>query len=286
MPIQTLDNPFADSAGVDVSETMIREAAPSMPDTKLQDLLRAANNETFDKQEGVNEKFLLDKEITSIASTISAELGPFALDSYANSQDIVSSGALRILNEGDRTGSFRGENARGGSQWDVQQLSVASLNDTSGLSTTSPAEYRTYDTVAGDFNIAPALENADGSADTEQRDATTTANVGSEGDGTQSLDTDTQAVFILGMYQSTNPRVVEKALIDVDDGEDRTPFDVYGKSNLGTLQAFETPSVEYITDDDTFDINGTATQAASTDIFPFGVDFNTAANFESITSAL
>jgi len=279
MPIETLSDPFSDVASLDITETMIRENAPSMPDTKLQDLLRAANNEQFDKQEGVNEKFLLDKELTSVASTISAELGPFALDSYAQSQDIVSAGALRILNEGDRTGSFRGENARGGSQWDLQQLSVSSLNPDE----TDPAQYRTYDTVVGEFNIAPAL---DGSG-TEERDANASPdNSGSEGDGSHSLDTDTQAAFIMGMYQSTNPRVVEKALIDVDDGEDRTPFDVYGKSNLGTLQAFETPSIEYITDDDTFDINGTATQAATTDLYPFGVDLNTAANFESITSSL
>lgn len=282
MTIDVLGDPFASSAQVSVDEKMIREAAPSMPDTKLQDLLRASNNEQFDKQEGVNEKFLLDKEISSIASTISAELGPFSLDAYANSQDIISAGALRILNEGDRTGSFRGENARGGSQWDLQQLGVSSLNDTSG-SVTDPETARTYNTVAGDFNIAPSLDSDNGN---DVRDPGTGTDVGSENDGTHSLDTDTQAVFILGMYQSTNPRVVEQALIDVDDGEDRTAFDVYGNSNLGTLQAFETPSVEYITDDDTFDINGTATEAATTDLYPFGVDMNTAANLDGPTSQL
>jgi len=282
MTLDVLGDPFASSATIDVDEQLIRERAPSMPDTKLQDLLRAANSEQFDKQEGVNEKFLLDKELTSIASTISAELGPFSLDAYANSQDIISAGTLRLLNEGDRTGSFRGENARGGSQWDLQQLSIASLNDTAGSSVT-PSTARTYDTVAGEFNIAPSLGDA---SDTRDPSSDSGNNVGSEDDGTHQLDTDTQAAFILGMYQSTNPRVVDKAIIDVDDGEDRTAFDVYGNSNLGTLQAFETPSVEYITDDDTFDINGTATEAATSDLFPFGVDLNTAANHESITTKL
>jgi len=197
---------------------MVREAAPSMPDTKLQDLLRAADNEQFDKQEGVNEKFLLDKELSSIASTISAELGPFSLDAYANAQDIISAGALRLLNEGDRTGSFRGENARGGSQWDLQQISVASFEDEENT-TLDPASARTYDTGrTGDFNIAPRIDTNADAVDTNP----TQADVGSEGDGTHALDADTQAAFVLGMYQSTNPRVVEKALIDVDDGEDRT----------------------------------------------------------------
>jgi len=282
MPLEVLGDPFASSATIDIDEQLIRERAPSMPDTKLQDLLRASNSEQFDKQEGVNEKFLLDKELTSIASTISAELGPFSLDAYANSQDIISAGTLRLLNEGDRTGSFRGENARGGSQWDIQQLSVSSLNDTSG-SVTDPATARTYTTVEGGFNIAPSLDSSNGS---DVRDPGTGTDVGSENDGTHKLDEDTQSAFILGMYQSTNPRVVEKAIIDVDDGEDRTAFDVYGNSNLGTLQAFETPSVEYITDDDTFDIDGTATQAATTDLYPFGVDLNTAANLESISTQL
>jgi hypothetical protein len=282
MALEVLGDPFASSASVSVDEQMIREAAPSMPDTKLQDLLRAANNEQFDKQEGVNEKFLLDKELSSIASTISAELGPFSLDAYANSQDIVSAGALRILNEGDRTGSFRGENARGGSQWDLQQLTVASLEDDDEYGG-DPAAARSYSTGrTGDFNIAPKLDTASNDVQTDP----TEQDVGSNGDGTHSLDTDTQAVFILGMYQSTNPRVVEEALIDVDDGEDRTSFDVYGNSNLGTLQAFETPSIEYITDDDAFDINGSATENATTDLYPFGVDLNTAANLSGIQSEI
>jgi hypothetical protein len=269
MPLDVLDDPFASSSSVSITEDSLRDASPSMPDTKVQDLLRAADNESFDKQEGVNEKFLLDKELTSIASNISAELGPFALDSYASAQDIVSAGVLRVLNEGDRTGSFRGENARGGSQWDVQQLTVESLNDTS--SQPDPEQFRTYNTGgSGKFNIAPAILPGGG----EDRDPS--AGVGSNGDGTHSLDEETQAAFILGMYQSTNPRVVEQAVIDVDDGEDRSAFDVYGHSNLGTLQAFDTPSLEYITDDDSFDINGSATQGATTDLYPYGVNFNTA----------
>jgi len=284
MAISVLNDPFANSASLSVSESAIRNASPAMPDTKLQDLLRAAERESFDKQEGINERFLLDKEILSIASNISAELGPFTLDIYESAQDIVAAGVLRTLNEGDRTGSFRGQNASGGSQWDIQQLNVASLNDTSGLSTTSAAEYRTYSTVAGDFNIAPSLENADGSADTDQRDATTTSNVGGNGDGTHTLDTDTQSCFILGFYQSTNPRVVEQVQVNIDDGESRTPFDAYGHNALGTLQAFDAPSFEYINDDDSFDINGSATSASTTDMYPFGLDLNTASNIGDLSS--
>lgn len=284
MTLNVLDDPFQSSASINVSQDQIRAAAPSMPDTKIQDLLRAANNEKFDKQEGLNEKFLLDKELSYIASNISAELGPFALDAYASAQDIVEAGVLRVLNEGDRTGSFRGQNARGGSQWDVQQITVSSLNDTSNQA--DPSQFRTYNTdSAGAFNIAPSIANDDG-ADERNPDNDSSQNVGSEGDGTHQLDEDTQAVFVLGMYQSTNPRVVEQAIIDVDDGEDRTSFDIYSHQNLGTLQAQQTPSVEYITDDDTFDINGTATQAAQTDIYPFGVDFNTAANLPDLETGI
>jgi len=279
MALDILGDPFASTASISLSGDSIRDRAPAMPDTKLQDLTRAAENESFDLQEGVNEKFLLDKEITSIASNISAELGPFALDSYANAQDIISAGVLRVLNEGDRTGSFRGQNARGGSQWDVQQVTVGSLNDTSNQPT--PEQFRTYSTGStGNFNIAPAIVPGSGN---ENRDPTNTS-TGSNGDGTHTPDNETQAVFVLGMYQSTNPRVVENAIIDVNDGEDRTPFDVYGHSNLGTLQAFETPSIEYLTDDDAFDINGTATQNATTDLYPFGVDFNTAENLPGLNT--
>lgn len=284
MPLEVLDDPFSDRAEISITDTDIRGAAPSMPDTKVQDLLRAAGNEQFDKQEGLNEKFLLDKQLSYVASNISAELGPFALDSYASAQDIIEAGVLRVLNEGDRTGSFRGQNARGGSQWDIQQLTVDSLNDTSNQD--NPADFRSYNTgSAGAFNIAPSIANDDG-ADVRNPGDDGAENVGSQGDGTHQLDEDTQAVFILGMYQSTNPRVTEQAIIDVDDGEDRTPFDIYSHQNLGTLQAQETPSVEYITDDDTFDINGTATQAAETDLFPFGVDFNTAANLPDLGTGI
>lgn len=270
MALNLLGDPFAAEANTALDEGTIREAAPSMPDTKVQDLIRAVENESWSKQEGINEKFMLDKEIASIGSYVSAELGPFALDTYEMAQPLVSAGVLRIINEGDRTGSFRGENARGGSQWDVSQLTVDSLNPDED----DPSQYRVYDTVTGDFNIAPALDGAG----TEERDPSSDSgsNVGSESDGTHKLDEDTQAVFVLGFYSSTNPRVVEQAKVGVDDGESRTAFDVYSHQNVGTLQVQETPSLEYITDDDTFDINGTATEAATTDLYPFGVNINTA----------
>lgn len=230
----------------------MRKVAPSMPDTKVQSLIRAANNEQFDKQEGVNEKFLLDKELASIASHISAQLGPFALDVYEQAQKVISAGVLRIINEGDRTGSFRGQNARGGSQWDIQQLTAETFGGTTSD--------RTYSTgTTGTFDIAPNF----GGASTQT---------------TASLNAETQYVFILGFYSSMNPRIVEQAKVDVDDGEERTAFDVYGHMNLGTLQAFDTPSVEYVTDDDAYDIDGTAVQNAETDAFPFGVNIDTAAN--------
>jgi len=285
MALNILNDPFADSADVSLGENFVREASPSMPDTKVQDLMRAANRESFDKQEGVNEKFLLDKELTSIASQISAELGPFTLDIYERAQDIVTAGVLRNINEGDRTGSFRGQNASGGSQWDIQQLNVASLNDTSGLTNlTDAAGFRTYTTgKSGEFNIAPSLDN---SAGTDSRDPSndTSNNVGANGDGTHSPDDDQQALFILGMYGSTNPRAVDQAQIDIDDGETRTPFDVYSHRNLGTLQALDMPSLEYVTDDDSFDINGTATANVSSDVFPFGIDLNTSANLPDLFS--
>lgn len=270
MALDLLGDPFAAEANTGLNEGTIRNAAPSMPDTKVQDLIRAVEQESWTKQEGVNEKFMLDKELASIGSYVSAELGPFALDTYEMAQPLVSAGVLRIINEGDRTGSFRGENARGGSQWDVSQLTVDSLNPDE----TDPSQFRVYDTVTGDFNIAPAL---DGDGNEERNPANDSSEgVGSEGDGTHNLDEDTQAAFILGFYQSTNPRVVEEAKVGVDDGETRTAFDVYSHQNVGTLQVQKTPSLEYITDDDTFDINGTATQAATTDLYPFGININTA----------
>lgn len=76
--------------------------------------------------------------------------------------------------------------------------------------------------------------------------------------------------------------MVEQAQVAVDDGEDRTSFDVYGHQNLGTLQAFNSPSVEYINDDDAYDINGSATQDATTDVYPFGLTFDTAANLNDL----
>jgi hypothetical protein len=278
MALNIFGDPFAAEANTSLDEGTIRDAASSMPDTKVQDLIRAVESESWSKQEGVNEKFLFDKELVSIGSYVSAELGPFALDTYAAAQPLVSAGVLRIINEGDRTGSFRGENARGGSQWDITQLSVNALNPDE----VDPAQYRVYDTVVGDFNIAPAL---DGSG-TEERDPANDAssNVGSEGDGTHNLDEDTQAVFILGFYSSTNPRTVEQVKVGVDDGESRTPFDVYSHQNIGTLQVQESPSVEYITDDDTFDINGTATEAATTDLYPFGVNINTAQRIPDLST--
>lgn len=273
MALDVLGDPFAASAQTQLDEQTIREIAPSMPDTKVQDLIRAANNEEWDKQEGVNEKFLFDKELTSIASHISAELGPFALDAYEQSQDILSAGVLRLINEGDRTGSFRGENARGGSQWDIQQLTAQSLDDAAG-----PGD-RVYSTTkTGDFNIAPGVEDRDPAND----DA---SNVGNNDDGTETLDTDVQAAFVLGFYSSTNTRVVEQAKVDVDDGEERSAFDVFGHQNLGTLQAQEVPSLEYITDDDAYDINGSAVSNSNTDFFPYGMDLNTAANLPSLNTS-
>lgn len=278
MSLDILGNPFASRASVSIDENQIRNAAPSLPDTKVQDLIRAADSEEWDRQEGVNEKFILDKKLTSIASQVSAELGPFALNMYEDGQDIITAGVLRLINEGDRTGSFRGQNARGGSQWDAEQLTVDALNP----DTNNPAQYRTYATGGpGSFNVAPAI-SADGN--TEERDPgqDSASNVGSEQDGSHSLNDDTQAAFVLGYFQSTNPRSVEQAKLEIDDGQDRTPFDVYGHQNFGTLQVQEAPSIEYITDDDAFDLNGSATQDATVDFYPFGVNVDTASRLPSL----
>lgn len=279
MALEILSDPFRSTANTALDENVIRNAAPSLPDTKVQDLIRAAENEAWDKQEGVNEKFMLDKELTSIASYISAELGPFALDLYEQAQPLIAAGVLRLINEGDRTGSFRGQNARGGSQWDIQQVTSASLEDTSNFpNAAAAAAGRVYSTgQVGAFNIAPKVDPTGPNIDTSPG-----APTGSNQDGTHTLDTDTQSVFILGMYSATNPRVVEQAVIDVDDGESRQAFDIYGHQNLGTLQVQDGPSVEYLTDDDSFDINGSATQNAATDLYPFGVDLNTAAGLPSL----
>lgn len=279
MALDILPNPFASRASVSLDENTIRQKAPSLPDTKVQDLIRAADQEEWDRQEGVNEKFVLDKKIASIASQVSAELGPFALNMYENSQDLISAGVLRLINEGDRTGAFRGQNARGGSQWDVEQISVDAF-ETDGLDTAEYAGARTYSTGgAGAFNIAPKLDDT-GTVISDPGSGTT----GSTGAGQHSLNNDTQAAFVLGYYASTNPRAVEQARLEVDDGQDRTPFDVYGHQNLGTLQAQEAVSFEYITDDDEFDINGTATQDVTTDFYPFGVNVDTAARLGNVDS--
>jgi hypothetical protein len=271
MALDILSNPFASRSEVSLDENQIRNSAPALPDTKVQDLIRAADSEEWDRQEGVNEKFILDKRLASISSYISAELGPFALNQYEQAQDLIGAGILRIINEGDRTGSFRGQNARGGSQWDVQQLTVDAL-EADGTSIQEASGARVYDTGgAGTFNVAPKINPGTGVVN----DPTST-NVGSEGTGAHSMNEDTQASFILGFYSSTNPRTIERAQIEVDDGQDRTPFDVYSHQNLGTLQAQTAVSYEYLTDDDAFDINATATQDARTDFYPFGVNFDTA----------
>jgi hypothetical protein len=269
MALDMLSDPFQEEASSSLSGEEVRQIAPSMPDTKLQSLVRASSQESWTKQEGVNEKFILDRELASIASYTSAELGPFVLDTYEQAQPVINAGVLRLTNSGDRTGSFRGENARGSSQWDISQLDVAALNP----DVTDPSQYRVYEALAGNFNIAPALT----SGGTEHRDpANDGSGVGSQGDGTHQLDTDTQAAFILGFSSSTNPRVVSQAKVGVDDGESRTAFDVYHSQTVGTLQTQDTPSLEYITDDDSFDINGVGTDAATTDLYPFGVNVNTA----------
>lgn len=281
MSLDILGNPFASEAQVGLDENVIRSSAPSLPDTKVQDLIRAADGEQWDRQEGVNEKFILDKKIASIATNVSAELGPFALNMYEDAQDMLSAGVLRLINEGDRTGSFRGQNARGGSQWDAGQIDVSALEDTESYSGT-PQGARVYSTGgAGDFNVAPKLDDSS----SPNSDPTATA-VGSEGDGSYSPDDDTQAVFILGYYSSTNPRAIEQAQLNVDDGVDRTPFDVYGHQNLGTLQAQEAVSFEYLTDDDSFDLNASATANVETDFYPFGVNVNTASRLGGLSTQI
>lgn len=253
--IQILENPFADSAVSDISEDEIRHAAPSMPDTKVQDLLRAAGQEQWDKQQGVNEKFSFAKEYLSVASNMSAELGPFVMEPFSTLQPLTEAATLRLINEGDRTGSFRGQNAAGGSQWDIEGINTNTFNGT--------PDQRVYQTGgSGNIDLIPEK-------------------VG-EGTGTFTPDEDTQTVLIMGFYSSTNPRAVEHVQIGIDDGERRTAQEVYSHQTLGTLRALESPSVEYVTDDDALDINISATEDVSTDFFPYGIDLNTAANLTDL----
>jgi hypothetical protein len=279
MSLDILGNPFASRAEVGLDENVIRNSAPSLPDTKVQDLIRAADSEEWDRQEGVNEKFILDKKIASIATNVSAELGPFALNMYEDAQDILSAGVLRLINEGDRTGSFRGQNARGGSQWDAQQLTPQALNPGTNV---GPSD-RVFSTgKTGNVNVAP-FDDGSGTSDRDPANDSSAGNgIGSEGDGSHSLNDDTQVAFILGYYSSTNPRVVEQGKLEIDDGQDRTPFDVYGHQNMGTLQVQEAPSYEYITDDDAFDLNANVTQDATTDFFPFGINVDTASRLPGL----
>ena len=252
MALDIIDNPFSDFEEISIEDVDIRTGAPSMPDTKVQDLLRAARNERFDKQKGLNERFMLNKEYMSVASNISAELGPFSLDAFEESQSITEAAVLRIINEGDRTGSFRGQNASGGSQWDMEGINT---NTWTGL---SPGD-RVFQTGgSGNTDLFP------------------------RGAGTASPDEDTQVILLMGWYTSTNPRAVEHVHVGLDDGERRTAQEIYSHNQLGTLQAVESPSVEYITDDDEYDINISATEDVATDIFPFGVDINTAANLTDL----
>ncbi len=253
--IQIIENPFSDSAVSDVSESEIRHAAPSMPDTKAQDLLRAAGREQWDKQQGVNEKFMFAKEYLSVASHMSAELGPFTMEPFSDLQPIAEAATLRLINEGDRTGSFRGQNAAGGSQWDIEGINTNTFGGT-------PDE-RVYQTGgSGTVDLVPDK-------------------VG-EGEGTYTPDEDTQAVLIMGFYSSTNPRAIEHVQMGIDDGERRTAQEVYSHQSLGTLRAFESPSIEYVTDDDELDINISATDDVSTDFFPYGIDLNTAARLTNL----
>lgn len=239
-----------------LGESDIRNAAPAMPDTKVQDLVRAVDREQFDKQQGVNELFMLNKEYMSVASHISAELGPFVMDSFDTAQPLVDAATLRLINEGDRTGSFRGQNAAGGSQWDLEGINTNSFGASPGS--------RVYSTGAtGNVDLVPGF----GGAATND---------------TFSPDDDTQTLLIMGFYASTNPRVVEHVEVGVDDGEDRTAQEVYSHQQLGTLRAQDLPSVEYVTDDDSLDINISATEDAETDFFPYGVDLNTAANLADL----
>ena len=247
MALDLLGDPFANTAEIDITDTDIRGAAPSMPDTKVQDLLKAQRNQRFDKQEGINERYLLNKEYMSVASFISAELGPFVLDNFENAQPIVEAAALRLLNEGDDTGSFRGENASGGSQYDLMGISTSTFGQ-------SPSD-------------RPYTTGGTGSQDVFSG---------------YTLDENNQSVIVLGYYQTTNPRVVEHAQLDVDDGESRQPFEIYSHMGLGTLQAVDLPSVEYLDEGDEVDLSINATQDADTDFYPYGVDINTASNLLSL----
>ena len=254
--IQILENPFSDSAVSDIGESAIRHAAPSMPDTKVQDLLRAAGREQWDKQQGVNEKFMFAKEYLSVASQMSAELGPFVMEPFSDLQPLAEAATLRLINEGDRTGSFRGQNAAGGSQWDIEGLNTNTFGG-------SP-DQRVYQTGgSGEVDLVPGA-------------------IGDSDDDTFSPEDDTQAILIMGFYSSTNPRAVEHVQIGIDDGERRTAQEVYSHQSLGTLRALESPSVEYVTDDDDLDINISATDDVSTDFFPYGIDLNTAANLTDL----
>lgn len=253
MGIEILEDPFQDVAEIEFEEPDIRAAAPSMPDTKIQDLLRASRNERFDKQKGLNERFLLNKEYMSIASSMSAELGPFTLDIFDDSQMLTEAAVLRIINEGDKTGSFRGQNAAGGSQWGLEGISTNTFNDLE----------------ASDRVLTP---DGTGPTDLFPRN----------GDDTASLDEDTQSVLIMGWYSSTNPRAVEHVQVGIDDGETRTAQEVYSHMQLGTLQSVDSPSVEYITDDDSYDIDVGVVEETETDFFPYGVDINTAANLTDL----
>lgn len=257
MALEIIDNPFASNAGINLDKQTVREAAPSIPDTKLNDLVDAAGNKEFDMQEGVNERFLLNKEYMSIASNISAELGPFTLDQFATAQPLVEAGALGLLNKGDDTGSFRGTNASGGSQYDMQGISTATFyDDDDGADSVQGESQRPYTLTGG---------------------GTTDVVNGYE------LDTNNQNVFILGYYQTTNPRSVSRVKVDVDDGETRSPDEIYSHMALGTLQAVDAPSVEYLDEGDTVSVTAEAAgnSDVETDFYPYGVDLNTAANFEA-----
>lgn len=263
MAIDILEDPFSDSAVLDVSESAIRHAAPSMPDTKVQDLLRAAGREQWDKQQGVNEQFLFGQEYLSTASHMSAELGPFTMEPFEALQPVAEAATLRLINEGDRTGSFRGQNAAGGSQWDIEGLNTNTFG--------GDASDRVYQTgKSGDVDLIPGVATGDGAEITD-----------SELDS-YNPDEDTQAILIMGYYASTNPRAVEHVHLGIDDGERRTAHEAYSHQTLGSLRAFESPSVEYVTDDDELDINISATSDTSSDFFPYGIELNTAANLKSL----
>jgi len=258
MALDILSDPFAGRADTTLDESTIRDVAPSLPDTKVQSLLRAVENNSWDKQEGINERYLLDKRLANMASTLSAELGVFALDAYSDAQSIISAAVLRTINDGNITGSFRGTNARGGSQWDIQQLSPQSFQSgTFSGAGSAPTRIQSTGVAGGDFDVIPYQS-------------------GTTGDGTYSPADDTQSFLTLGYFSTTNPRAIDQLQVGIDDGETRTPDDVYVRSNLGTLQAYYSGSVEYVEDDDEYDLNARATQDVDTDFFPFGVNIDTA----------